>query len=80
MWDYLTFNTFIAKNILLFFYYMGVLFVPVLLWYLKEYLNKKVFIIVFVFIFAELFWRMFFEMLIGYFDMHDYLQVLSSQS
>lgn len=32
-----------------------------------------------LFFFMELFWRMFFEMMIGYFDMHDYLQELSKK-
>ncbi len=47
MWDFLTFNTFVTKNILI--------------------------IMIFFLFCIEIFLRMFFEMLIGYFDMHDYL-------
>lgn len=36
--------------------------------------------IFFLFFCMELFWRMMFEMMIGYFDMHDYLQQLSEQA
>jgi len=38
---------------------------------------KIVLMVVFMFFMFELFLRMFFEMLIGYFDMHDYLHKLS---
>lgn len=41
--------------------------------------KKRVFWIVFwiIFVCAELFWRMMFETMIGYFDMHDYLHMIS---
>jgi hypothetical protein len=41
--------------------------------------NEKIltfFLIIFLFFMFELFLRMFFEMMIGYFDMHDYLHKL----
>jgi F0F1-type ATP synthase assembly protein I len=34
-------------------------------------------VIIFIFLMFELFLRMFFEMMIGYFDMHDYLHKLT---
>ena len=96
MWDFLTFNTFIAQNVLMFFYYLGAIGVPILMiYYRKTLLSKFLFLekielyfqdktktlVVFVIIFLlmELFWRMIFEMMIGYFDMHDYLYHISQQ-
>ena len=35
--------------------------------------------LVIIFLLMELFWRMMFEMMIGYFDMHDYLYHISQQ-
>ncbi|HEB56610.1 MAG TPA: DUF4282 domain-containing protein [Gammaproteobacteria bacterium] len=42
--------------------------------------NKILFITVFImmFFFMELMWRMMFEVMIGYFQMHDYLQDLTA--
>lgn len=39
--------------------------------------RKVWFVLIAFFICAELCWRMMFEMLIGYFDMHDYLYEMS---
>ena len=84
MWDIVTFNSFITQDVLIFFYYIGVVIIPIVLYYFRENLTKKfpwsnwiIFIIFFVCI--ELFWRMFFEMMIGYFDMHDYLYEISKK-
>ncbi len=86
MWDILSFKTFISPNVLVLFYYTGVVGIPIVLWYFQSYLLKKsrmksnalmwIGFIVMI-IFAELFWRMIFEMLIGYFDIHNYLQKLN---
>jgi len=42
VWDYLSFNRFIAQDILIFFYYIGAILVPVLLWYSRSYLIRKI--------------------------------------
>ncbi len=85
MYDFLTFQNFITPKVLILFYYIGVFFLPVLLWVYKEkvrflykaYRSKnklKLLLYLFlVFLMMQLFWRMMFEMLIGYFDMHNYL-------
>ena len=83
MKDFLEFNTFITKYVLIFFYYLFTILLPVVLYYAKDYIksrfNLKIksiktwIILIVLFLMAELFIRMFFEMLIGYFDMHDYL-------
>ena len=39
--------------------------------------TKTVITFIILFLCMELFWRMMFEMIIGYFDMHDYLYQLS---
>ena len=91
--DFLTFNVFITKYVLIFFYYLFSIGFPIgfLLFkgkilksfpkiarYLKEKTNLKFWLIILVlFLFGELFFRMFFEMLIGYFDMHDYLYTIA---
>lgn len=103
MLDFLTFNRFATRDISIFLYYFGAIFLPVLLFYVRYYLIKKIlfaseidkqikdyystlssknkrviwisFIVVFVLM--ESFWRIIFEMIIGYFDMHDYLQEIS---
>ena len=92
--DFLTFNVFITKYVLIFFYYLFSIGFPIgfLLFkgkilksfpkierYLKEKTSLKFWLIVTVlFLFGELFFRMFFEMLIGYFDMHDYLYEIAN--
>ena len=95
MWDILSFNTFITKYVLLFFYYIFAFLAPILFFLLKDYLLKKYptlqrffqgkskkwtwTLILLMLFFWELFLRMFFEMLIGYFDMHDYLHTISQR-
>jgi Domain of unknown function (DUF4282) len=103
MYEYLTFNKFIAQDILIVSYYFGLVFIPIFLWYIRAYLIKKVLIIkdiensvssyytglssadkrkvwlafIVFFVCSQLCWRMMFEMMIGYFDMHDYLYEIS---
>ena len=103
MYDYLVFNKFIAQDILIVAYYFGMIVMPILLWYARSYLIKKVLFIqevenfvgsyytklssqekrkvwlvaVVLFICMQLCWRMMFEMMIGYFDMHNYLYEIS---
>jgi len=88
MWDILTFNSFVAQDILIFFYYIFALLVPLFLWVLRLYIRRKISVnkqhklitlLTFITIFfcMELFLRMMFEMMIGYFDMHDYLYEIS---
>jgi len=86
--DILNFNTLITPNVLIFFYYIGAFLFPFLLWSGRFYLLKKFHylkrleqenklflwtVLVLFFIFVELGWRMMFEMMIAYFDMHNYL-------
>ena len=99
MSDFLTFNSFITPDILILFYYIGAIGVPVFLWYSKNYLLKKfsffqdaydgagavfgtlskkqqrltIALFLAAFLFMELMLRMMFEMIIAYFDIHDYL-------
>jgi hypothetical protein len=104
LYDFLTFNTFIAQKVLVVFYYMFAIFIPICCFMMKNYFKKVKFfrkiydlswgiygklhlkykiLIILMFFMAffmfELFLRMFFEMLIGYFDMHDYLHQLVSK-
>ena len=86
MLDFLKFNTFIAQNILIFVYYIGVFLIPILLWKYQEYLpyrflklkkSSRVLALFIALSFCiEVCWRMFFEAMIGYFDMHDYLYTI----
>ena len=94
MWDFLTFNSFITQNILILFYYLGAVVFPIILWLKKDpVLSKLSFIkisdenkttiyltILVLFLLMEIFWRMMFEVMIGYFDMHDYLYQISQQN
>jgi len=99
MIDILTFSTFITPNILIIFYYIGAVIIPLLLWFSKKKIFQKISFLqsaedrvvrfylsrpkrdqllaivffVLLFLFLELFWRMMFEMMIGYFDIHNYL-------
>ncbi|ADN08555.1 DUF4282 domain-containing protein [Sulfurimonas autotrophica] len=41
MWDFLTFNSFITQDVLLFFYYIGALVIPITLYYFRDYLMKN---------------------------------------
>jgi len=89
MYDFLTFNSFITPSVLIVIYYAGVFFLPLLLWIYRkkvqflynayESQNKlKVILSIFgFFLVMQLFWRMMFEMIIGYFDMHNYLHQMA---
>ena len=85
MKDFLDFNLFITKYVLIIFYYFFAIAFPFVLYYFKDKLkikikNIKIWIVLIVlFLMGELFLRMFFEMLIGYFDMHDYLYEISQK-
>ncbi|MDF1877773.1 DUF4282 domain-containing protein [Sulfurimonas sp. SAG-AH-194-L11] len=89
MWKFLTFNTFIAQDILALFYYIFALALPYFLWHWRleiktfsyRFISKRhaVFIAIFIFVFTELFLRMMFEAMIGYFDMHDFLYTISQK-
>lgn len=103
MWDFLAFNTFAAQNILISFYYIGAIFVPMVLWFFRYYfiqnsaalraisakfdealgLRKKIAVaagLFVLFVCAQICWRIVFEIMIGYFDMHDYLYELSKNA
>jgi len=85
MADFLTFERFITQDILIVIYYLGVVFLPIILWIYREKMVKifsKIkmnnLLVVFIgIVLMELMWRMMFEAMIGYFDMHNYLQMIS---
>ncbi len=85
MKDFLDFNLFITKYILIIFYYFFAILFPIVLYYLKRKLHLKIkniklwILLLILFLMGELFIRMFFEMLVGYFDMHDYLYKISQK-
>ncbi len=94
MWDFLTFDTFITKYILMFFYYLFAITIPIIMYIFRkkffeqfqfiENIQKKykvylLIIFIFMIICGEICLRIFFEILIGYFDMHDYLQQIVSK-
>ena len=92
MWDVLIFEKFITQNILIFFYYVGVLFIPIMLWIFKAYFVdkvtflqnsqknlQKVLLFFILFLCMQLCLRIVFEFMIGYFDMHDYLYAISQK-
>ncbi len=95
MIDFLTFNKFISLYMLVVFYYLGAVVIPLMIFFSKSYFFKKYsflakfmdtatqatslrikIIFIFCIIFCEILWRMMFEVIIGYFQMHDYLQQL----
>jgi len=90
MWEFLTFKTFITPYVLIVFYYLGVIFLPLLSWVYRKkiailynaYQSKNrlsvVLVLITFFLMMQLIWRMMFETIIGYFDMHNYLQMLST--
>ena len=43
MQDFLMFKTFITPTLLIFFYYLGALFMPMLAWYLTKWIKNKYF-------------------------------------
>jgi len=94
MWDILSFNTFVTQDVLIFFYYIGAVVMPIALYFFKDYLIKQIsthtsfssnekkvfwFVAILLFLCMELCWRMMFEAMIGYFDMHDYLHVIAKK-
>ncbi|RRS30159.1 MAG: hypothetical protein P794_08055 [Epsilonproteobacteria bacterium (ex Lamellibrachia satsuma)] len=105
MLDILSFNTFITQDVLVFFYYVGAVLIPVILYFFKDYIvehisfiktinnklqtfysafsaNEKIafwMIFITIFLCMELCWRMVFEAMIGYFDIHEYLHIISKK-
>jgi hypothetical protein len=105
MKDILAFNTFITQDVLVFFYYVGAVLMPVVLYVFRDYLighlsffkrvydklyslysafssNEKIafwLVCATLFLCMELCWRMMFEMMIGYFDMHEYLYKIANE-
>ena len=89
MLDFLTFHKFITPSLLIFFYYIGALVLPVILFFhkrkiftwlgleIKVYWQMRLLFIA-IFLFMELLWRICFETIIAYFHMHDALMQLSS--
>ena len=103
MKEFLTFERFIAQDVLIVIYYFLALVMPVVLWSMRFYILKKVsfldrvnaqaqevffalrlrqkvlIVLFFIMLFfcMELCLRMMFEMMIGYFDMHNYLQSIA---
>ena len=91
MYDFFTFNSFITPKILIIVYYIGVFFLPAVVWRYRQKVkflynayesqNKRIIIlyVLGLFLLMQLFWRMMFEMMIGYFDMHTYLHQMVQQ-
>lgn len=90
--EFLSFESFISVPVLITFYYLGALMIPALLWIKRSWVIKLTDILVQYFpivtsrlilgfmvllIGFEILWRMMFEMLIGYFQMREYLQHLA---
>ncbi|ADR34678.1 hypothetical protein Sulku_2018 [Sulfuricurvum kujiense DSM 16994] len=90
--EFLSFETFVSVPLLIAVYYAGAFLVPVLLFFQRKKLfayariaNEKlrfgrvkwVLLLTFAFVVFQIFWRMMFEMIIGYFQMRDYLQQLT---
>ena len=80
MIDFLTFKTFITPTIMIFFYYIGAILVPIFIYRRQKFILKKLAInlyskaiLIAIFIMLEIMWRMMFEVVIGYFQMHDAL-------
>jgi len=89
MWEILNFNTFVTQNVLILFYYIGAILAPFIIWIYRNYfINRLPFIknlpsalIFFILLLCfEICLRMVFEMMIGYFDIHDYLYELSQKN
>ena len=105
MLNFLSFDTFITKYILIGCYYCGAVLMPIFLWIsrdkicskfqvcinfqnrvLAEFkelpLKDRLILIIFfisIFLMMELAWRMMFETMIAYFQMRDYLYMISHQ-
>ena len=88
MHEFLSFERFITQDILIIIYYLGVLIVPYFLWQHKTSFvkiisknsNKTLISFFIIFFLFELLWRIIFEAMIGYFDMHNYLQIIMQSS
>ena len=91
MLDFLSFRTFITPSILITFYYIGAVLIPLIGWSASIWIKRRYFpelvlpkrfyiyaIFAICFFCAELFWRMIFEFMIAYFDMHDALMRMSA--
>ncbi|MDD2829812.1 MAG: DUF4282 domain-containing protein [Sulfuricurvum sp.] len=90
--NYLTFESFISIPVLIVFYYIGALIFPLILWVKRNWVIKLTdaltqtfpitasrLILGFIILLLgfEIMWRMLFEMLIGYFQMREYLYHLA---
>jgi len=88
--DFLTFKTFITPKVLIVFYYLGAVFMPIIVYKFRDNIfaklgiskpklnrNLKLFLFI-IFIFAELIWRMMFEFMVGYFDIHNALLLIQN--
>lgn len=85
MIDFLTFKTFITPSILILFYYIGAILVPIFIYRKQRYILNKLsinkinlniytkLILIAFFIMLEIMWRMMFEVMIGYFQIHNAL-------
>jgi hypothetical protein len=91
--DFLVFKSFISIPVFMVLYYVGVIIIPLLALVNKGSLlklmnvfedkyrigkSKFLLIMMLLFILFQIMWRVLFEMIIGYFQMHDYLQQLTS--
>ncbi|MGD9654331.1 MAG: DUF4282 domain-containing protein [Sulfuricurvum sp.] len=89
--DVLGFETFISVPILIFVYYTGALLIPFMLLYYRRSLERRVSLegrwrgakmkilalFIVCFLLGQIMWRMMFEVMIGYFQMHEYLRGLA---
>ena len=90
--EFFTFDAFISVPTLITAYYVGVIFIPLLAFLNREvsvkwvrFLDEKtglskwklLFVFAFLFVCFQIAWRMMFEMMIGYFQMHEYLRQLA---
>ncbi len=76
MWDILTFNTFIAQDVLRFFYYIFALIVPVVLWIFRFYITKRFSFIKKLDISVQQHWRVFIFLIIIFLCMELCLRIL----
>ena len=105
MRDILSFNHFVTQDVLIVFYYIGAVVMPLFMWFARGWIVRNVDLakrwdqtfgkfytsfsiggkagiilgVIGLFLCMELCWRMIFEVMIGYFDMHDYLYEIYRQ-
>ena len=83
MYQFLTFQAFITPYFFIVCYYFLAIAIPfITFYYLKsqKVISKELFFLLFIFtIFFELFLRIITEFFIAFFDMHDYLFIISNQ-